>query len=308
MKKLLSILLALFMVFIFVGCSKQNNQIDEPKTINVVETTVNSTKRDGVKIPTYITLPADYATENTYPLVVMIHGHHGNHNEWGGYDAISNGLAEKGIIVVTMDFSGCDKSTESIALNAMSSFKADVSDVLNYMKSEYKIGKVGGFGYSMGGRIILEMLAEDMVTFDAIEFVAPAESTEDLKNFLGGVDGWAQMSAYARETGEMASFQSVFGEQLLSALFFDDIEKYMDADDLASQAAAKYNGPSLTIYATNDTIVSPKVSQKVADAFNSTTVTINNCDHSYSFYYDDPVTKAVVNDSSIDFFVANLMN
>ncbi len=224
----------------------------------------------------------------------------------GGYDAISNVLAENGVIAVTLDFSGCDKSTESIALNALSNFKADVSDVLNYMKSEYKISKVGGFGYSIGGRIILEMLAEDMVTFDAIEFVAPAESIEDLKKFLGGVDGWVQMSDYARKTGEMASFQSVFGEQLLSALFFDDIERYMDADNLAGQAAAKYTEPSLTIYATNDSIVSPAVSQNAADAFRSTTVTINNCDHSYSFYYDDPVTKAVVNDTSIDFFVANL--
>lgn len=309
MKKLLSVLLASMLVLSLFGCTNNttvdDQQQDEP-TISTVEVGVDSTKRSGVQIPTYITLPADYNSESTYPVVVMIHGHHGNHNEWGGYDPISNGLAEKGIIAVTLDFSGCGNSSEGIELNALSNFKADVLDVVNYMKSNYKVSKLGGFGYSMGGRIILEMLNEDMITFDAIEFVAPAESTEDLMTFFGGSDNWKTMSQQARTTGEMASYMSIFGEQLLSALFFDDMERYMDADDLASQAAAKYNGPSLTIYATNDPVVTPPVSQSVADAFGSTVVTLNNCEHAYSFYSDDPVTVSVCNNASIDFFVAYL--
>ncbi|MBQ1477566.1 MAG: alpha/beta fold hydrolase [Erysipelotrichaceae bacterium] len=319
MKKLLTLLMCLLLILSLSGCGqkKEEEKPSEPETVEpeqpvevpsvkVIETTVDSTHRDGVKIPTYITLPADFDETKTYPLVVMIHGHHGNHNEWGGYDAISNGLAEKGLIAVTLDFSGCGASKEGIELNALSNMKNDVVDVADFMKANYKISKVGGFGYSMGGRIILELLNEDMYQFDTIEFVAPAESTEDLEKFFGGAENWEAMKAEVTDD-HMASFMSMFGEQLLSKLFFEDIEKYMDADELASKAAAKYTGNSLCIYATDDNVVYPEVSQRVADAFGSTVVTVSKEGHSYSFYGSDPVVISTVNNASIDFFAAELL-
>ena len=317
MKKVLAVLLSLLMVLSLTACTQKASECPECEECAacttedgapvLVETGVASTAREGINIPTYITLPADFKEDATYPFVVMIHGHHGNHNEWGGYDAISNGLAAKGIIVATLDFSGCGASTEGIEENCMTNFKDDVLDVINYVKNTYKVSKVGGFGYSMGGRIILEMLNEDYFMFDAIEFVAPAESTEDLMKFFGGAESWAELAKNARETGEMSSFMSVFGEQLLSDKFFDDMEKYMDADDLAGKAAAKYNGNSLCIYATDDNVVYPEVSEKVAKAFNSAVVTVSQEGHSYSFYSTNPVVVSVVNNASIDFFAGEFL-
>ena len=148
MKKLLSILLALSLCLVCVLSLAET-------AVQVVETSVPSTAREGIAIPAYVTLPADYDPETATGLVVMLHGHGGNHNEWGGYDVISNGVAANGKIVVTFDFPGCGESTESFQLNTQSNMKQDVLDVIASMKDRYKIDSVVAFGYSMGGRILL---------------------------------------------------------------------------------------------------------------------------------------------------------
>ena len=272
---------------------------DDAPSYKLIETTVPSTFRDGAKIPTYITIPGDYAGEET-GLVVMIHGHGGNHNEWGGYDPISNGIAENGKIVVTLDFPGCGASEEPFQLNTLTNMKNDVLDVINYIKANYSINEVGGFGYSMGGRIILEMIAEDMAKFDSLVFVAPAEDTENMKDLFGGADAWEEMDQKAHENGYV-DYTTIYGqEQQLSKEWFDDLYRYMDG--LAEAAAAKYDGPAIVIYATDDEAVAPEVSQAVADAFGCPVFNTYTAGHSYSFYNDDPDVVHTVNDNTIAFF------
>lgn len=292
MKKILAALLCLTLLLSAFACAEGT----EPDHLEV---TVPSSLREGAEIPTYITLPPEEA--ESYGLVVMIHGHGGNHNEWGGYDVISNGIAENGRIVVTLDFPGCGASTESFQLNTMTNMKQDVLDVINYMKEDYAISEVSGFGYSMGGRIILEMIVEDMFQFDAVEFVAPAEDLEDMKNLFGGAEAWAEMDAKAHANGYV-DFTTVYGqEQQLSAEWFDDLAKYPEG--LAEAAAEKYGDkPVIVIYATDDEAVSPAVSQGVADAFNAPVFNTYTAGHSYSFYSDDPEVCATVNENSIAFF------
>ncbi len=293
MKKFLAVVLALAMVLAVSAFA-----FAEETGLKYEEVKVPSTLREGAQIPAFITLPAEEAEE--YGLVVMIHGHGGNHNEWGGYDVISNGIAANGKIVVTLDFPGCGASEESFQLNTMTNMKQDVLDVINYMKETYAIGTVGGFGYSMGGRIILEMIVEDMFAFDSIEFVAPAEDYADLKGLFGGPEAWDEMSAKAHEDG-FITFTTIYGQnQELSAEWFDDLAKYEDG--LAEAAAEKYDGPCIVVYATDDEAVSPAVSQGVADAFGATVYNTYTAGHSYSFYSDDPEVCATVNDNSIAFF------
>ena len=292
MKKILAVLVSLVLVLSVAALA-------EGSALNYLEVKVPSTLREGAEIPTFITLPAEEA--EAYGLVVMIHGHGGNHNEWGGYDVISNGIAENGKIVVTLDFPGCGDSAEPFQLNTMTNMKQDVLDVINYMKDNYSITDVGGFGYSMGGRIILEMTAEDMFQFDSVEFVAPAEDYEDLKLLFGGPEAWDELNAKAHEDGYV-DFTTVYGqEQQLSAEWFDDLAKYPDG--LAEAAAEKYGDkPVIVIYATDDTAVSPAVSQGVADVFGAKVFNTYTAGHSYSFYSDDPEVCATVNDNSIAFF------
>lgn len=272
----------------------------------VEETAVPSSLRDA-EIPAYVTLPHDYSDGETYPLVVLCHGHGGNHNEWGGFDKITDGLGRAGIITVTMDYPGCGSSTESFQLNTMTNMKADTLDVLDYMLRSYQIdeSKVGIFGYSMGGRIALELLADEAFDFAAVELVAPAEDTEDLKNLFGGSENWEVLKAEANENG-FAGFTTIYGqEQELSAEWFADLEKYMDG--LAEAAAEKYDGSSLVIYATDDAAVAPSVSAHVAEVLGSQVLNTYADGHSYSFYGTNPDTIHTVNDGSVEYFVSELL-
>ncbi len=264
-----------------------------------LEVSVPSTTRDA-DIPAYFLLPEGEADA----VVVLIHGHHGNHNEWGGYDVVANGLAEKGILVAELDFAGCGASKEDFHLNAMSYMCKDVLDVINYAKETYGVTKVGAMGYSMGGRIVSQMIIEEMVKFDSIAFVAPAVSLADMVIMFGGQENYDMMKETIKGTDDMYPFPGAFGEQLLSNEFFNDLEAY--GEDMAKLAAAKYEGNSLTIYSTDDYIVNPTVSQACAEAFGSTVITVSNLGHSYNFYGEDPTTVNALNTALITFFATDL--
>ncbi len=274
---------------------------------SVQTVSVASTKRADVQIPAYVTIPADYSAEKAYPMVILCHGHGGNHNEWGGFDVITNGLAEKGIVAVTLDYPGCDASTESFQLNTMTNMKADTLDVISYMLSNYSVDKdkVGIFGYSMGGRIALELIAEKAFDFAAVELVAPAEDTADLKALFGGDEAWETMKAEANEKGYTV-FTTIYGQvQELSAEWFADLEN--NADGLAEAAAKNYTGKSLVIYAVDDEAVSPEVSKAVAEIIGAEVAVTPADGHSYSFYGTTPETISITNDGSINFFAGELI-
>ncbi len=278
------------------------------KSMPVVQSvSVASTSRENAQIPAYVTLPSDYSAEKTYPMVILCHGHGGNHNEWGGFDVITNGLADKGIISVTLDYPGCDASKESFQLNTMSNMKADTLDVINYMLSNYKVDKtkVGIFGYSMGGRITLELIKDKAFDFAAVELVAPAEDVTDLKNLFGGPEAWEKMKAEANEKGYTV-FTTIYGQvQELSKEWFAELEAIPDG--LAEAAAANYKGNSLVIYAVDDEAVSPEVSKTTAEILGSEVAVTHADGHSYSFYGTNPETIKITNDGSVDFFAKELI-
>ena len=291
MKKLLFVL-CVVMMFVF-GANAVWADAD------YLETSVPSTTREA-SIPAYFLVPEG----DPQAVVVLIHGHHGNHNEWGGYDTVANGLAENGILVAELDFPGCGASTEDYHLNAMSYMCNDVLDVINYAKDTYGVTKVGAMGYSMGGRIVCQMLLDDMIKFDSIAFVAPAVSLNDMVVMFGGQENYDMMKETIKGTDDMYPFPGAFGEQLLSNEFFTDLEKY--GEDMAQLASEKYDGNSLTIYSTDDYIVSPSVSQSAADAFDSTVITVSNLGHSYNFYGQDPTTVKALNEALVTFFSTDL--
>ena len=135
--------------------------------------------------------------------------------------------------------------------------------------------------------------------------MAPAEDTEDLKDLFGGKDNWPVLKAEAEEKG-YAEWTTIYGQhQELSKAWFADLEKY--ADGLAEAAAAKYTGPSLVIYATNDEAVHPAVSAAVAETMGSQVLNTYADGHSYSFYGSDPHTISTVNGGSISFFTEQLL-
>lgn len=254
----------------------------------------------GAEVPATVVLPAE-GTAEPYPLVVLVHGHGGSRHENIGFGAIADALSAQGIATIRMDFPGCGDSSESFQLNTLTNMKQDVLAAIDYMAAGHPVDaeKVGIFGYSMGGRIALELIEAKAYAFDAAVFLAPAADTEDIKNLFGGAERWDALKAEAEANG-FAVFTTIYGQvQELSKEWFADLEA--DANP-AGAAAAAFDGPALVIFAQEDEAVSPKVSEDVAALFDATVLDASGDGHSYGFYSDKTEVLDTVVNGAADFF------
>ena len=287
MKKLLVSLMALVLMF-----SISNLAVAE---------SITYPSRD-VQIPATVVIPDG---DGPFPMVVLAHGHGGSKDENIGFGAIAAALKAEGIASIRMDFPGCGESTESFQLNTLTNMKQDVLNAVAYLTSTYAIdtAKVGLFGYSMGGRVALELLGENDYPFAAVALLAPANSTEDLKKLFGGADNWETLKATAEANG-YADFTTIYGQQQqLSKEWFADLDKVADP---AAAAAAAYTGPALVIYAKDDEAVSPSVSAGVAATLLAEVVQATGDSHSYGFYSDKTDVLNTVVNGVASFFLKTL--
>lgn len=308
-KKMRMFALLLAMLFAIGGCGTSTTTDDtsaqtEVTTYTYTETTVTYPSREA-EVPAVVTMPD---TEDAVPLVVICHGHGGNRDEGLGFPAVAQKLAEQGVASIRMDFPGCGESTEAFTDNVLTNMKADVVAAVEYATAELNIdpAKVGIFGYSMGGRIALELLADDAYDFAAVGLLAPAADTEDMKNLFGGAENWDKMKAEAATEKGYADFTTIYGqEQQLSAKWFEDLEA-TTKDDLLAAAAENNDAPALVIYAVDDEAVAPAVSQAAADALGAQVITTPEDGHGYGFYSDKTEVLNTVTDGAANFFAESL--
>lgn len=266
-----------------------------------VSTNIQSSR--DVEVPAVINLPAE---QENMPLVVMCHGHGGSKEENGGFDAIAEALAADGIAVVRVDYPGCGASTEDFTLNTLTNMEADTASAVKYMEDTYSIdtSKVGIFGYSMGGRIALDLLASDPGTYSAVCLLAPAADYVDLKELFGGAENWDTLKATADANG-YADYTTIYGQQQkLSKDWFSDLES-KDLDTVLKDATANYSGPSMVIHAVDDAAVHPEVSEKVAEAMGADVVLTPTDGHGYGFYGGPLYVRRIVVENAADFFAIN---
>lgn len=284
MKKLLAILMALCLTLSCAAFAAEQDLTIPSRDIEMPATVVTP---DGV---------------DEFPLVVLVHGHGGSRDEMYGYPAIAEALAAKGIGSVRVDFSGCGESSESFQLNCLSNMKEDVRNEIAWAKENYNVTKLGIFGYSMGGRILLELLA-DGDEFDAVAMLAPAADNACFINMFGGEESTKAMYEEAKANG-FVTFTTQYGQvQDLSQQWFDDLGVYPDVDALLATAAEKFDGPALGIWAADDTVVDPATSEAAAKALDAQTIDATGNDHSYSFYADDQeAIRSAIVDGTADFF------
>lgn len=285
MKKLVALFLALMMLF-SVSCMAE-----------VVDASIAS--RD-VMVPATILLPEIKDGEKV-PVVVFAHGHGGTRAETG-FAVIMNELVQKGIACIAIDFPGCGNSTESFQKNILRNMKADTVAALDYMIANYPIDaeKTGIFGYSMGGRIALELTAEEMWKFDGMALLAPAASTGDLKGFFGGAEVFDPLQKKAEDEG-FAVFTTMFGQvQELSKEWFEDLAKM--PENSPALAAEKFAGKAIVFYGEDDPSVNPAISQGVADALKADVVVVTGDQHSYGFYSDKVDILNTIAAKSAEFF------
>ena len=181
----------------------------------------------GVQVPAIVTAPEGAAA---FPVVVMVHGHGGNKDEHRGFPAIAAELAADGIGSIRMDLPGCGESAEPFTASCLSANKADVRAAVRYARDVLGASSVGLFGYSMGGRAVLELLAEGDRP-DACALLAPAADTQDL--IQTAFEDFDALHEEARAHGSARQFFSGGHYDELGLAFFDDL---LACDDPALEA------------------------------------------------------------------------
>ena len=285
MKKLLVLLLSLMLL-----C-----------TVAMAESADITFESRGVQVPATVYMPELKEGEKA-PVVVFAHGHGGSRSETG-FAVIIEQLQQYGIACVTVDFPGCGNSTESFQKNTLTNMKADVVAALNHVIANYAVDaeKTGIFGYSMGGRIALELTAEEAWKFDGMALLAPAASTADLKGFFGGTEVFDPLQDKAIAEG-YAVFTTMFGQvQELSKEWFEDMAKM--PENSPELAAAKFEGDAIVFYGEDDPSVNPAVSQGVADALKAQVCVVTGDQHSYGFYSDKVDIINTIANRTAEFFV-----
>lgn len=236
----------------------------------------------GVHVPATLTLPDETLTP--CPIVLMAHGHGGTRNERLGFPAIAAALADAGIGSIRMDFAGCGESEEDFTANCLTTMKQDMLSAMEYAQSKLFAPCVGLFGYSMGGRVVLELLAEGTPAF-AAAMLAPANDTQDLIETI--FDSFDAMYKTAQTNG----FYPYWENELLSPAWFEDLMRY---DDPAKAAADRYDGPTLIAYAQDDHIVRPHVCEHAALVLGSETYDATGKGHGYGFFLEeDPLREGI---------------
>ena len=236
----------------------------------------------GVHVPATLTLPE--GTLEPCPIVLMAHGHGGSRDEHRGFIAIADALANSGIGSIRMDFAGCGESEEDFTTNCLTTMKQDMLGAMDYAQSKLLATHIGLFGYSMGGRVVLELLAEDTPA-DAIALLAPANDTQDLIETT--FEDFDAMYAAARQDG----FYPLTEYELLNPAWFEDLTRYGDP---AKSAAAVYSGPTLVVWAEDDYVVRPHVSEHVADVLSAETFDATGKGHGYGFFLEeDPLRERI---------------
>ncbi|MCC2259355.1 alpha/beta hydrolase, partial [Intestinimonas aquisgranensis] len=262
-----------------------------------------SIEANGRTIPAVVTLPVG---EGPFPAVVLNHGHGGNKDEGTGFGGIAEALAEAGIASIRMDFPGCGDSTEPFTENTLSNMIADSNAAKDYLVANYPVDadKLGILGYSMGGRVALEIITAEDNPYKATLILSGLSTPGDeaIANILPEGMTVEDAIAVAEEKGSY-DYTTQYGQNLsLSAQWFTD----MLVDPLAN--IDNYTGPMLVIHGDKDDVVTDATNKLTVSSYPAAEeLIVPDADHGYGFYSDQPDVTAMVEGSITDFFTEHLV-
>lgn len=269
------------------------------------ETVEEITVQNGERaVPATVVVPDG---DGPFPAVVMNHGHGGGRQENGGFGGIAEALADRGILTIRMDFPGSGDSQERFTEGYLSNMISDSNASLQYVLDNYPVdaGRLGIFGYSMGGRIAMTIGSSGDNPYRAMALLAPSADwgQEMMIGFLGGQAEYDRL--YQQASGEQgyAEFVTQWGQtQELSQQWFDEM-----IESKPLELIGAYGGAMVVLFGDKDDVVRPGVSQAVAEAYPAATlVTVPDADHGYGFYSDQPEVTALVEGTLADFFAESL--
>lgn len=269
------------------------------------ETSTDITVMNGARaVPATVVMP-DGA--GPFAAVVMNHGHGGGRQENGGFGRIAKALADQGIATIRMDFPGSGDSTEPFTEGYLSNMISDSNASLAHLLANYPVdaGRLGIFGYSMGGRIAMTIGGATDNPYRAMALLAPSADwgQEMMVSFLGGQAAFDSFYADAAGPRGHAEFVTQWGQtQALSLAWFDEMIASKPLETISA-----YKGDMLVLFGDKDDVVRPGVSEAVAKAYPAATaIMVPDADHGYGFYSDQPAVTAKVESELAEFFAASL--
>jgi len=174
------------------------------------------------------------------------------------------------------------------------------------VQAEIDSDRVGLFGWSMGGRLVL-MLSNRNEEFKVIATWAPAAApgAGSMIGFLGGSEAFAEKKAQATRDGSVP-FTTQWGQdQVLGAKFFTDMEDSNPLDQLR-----QFEGSLFVLYGNLDDVVLPDVAEAaVSTARNAVEVVryiVKGADHGLGVFSNEPHYTSQAVSNTVDFLVDHL--
>ena len=297
-------LLLAFSILLLAACQPKEQQPAVNYEFASIDTTVMSR---NVAVPVTFVQPLAPGDER-FPLVVIAHGFGGSRNETGVFVTVAKELAIRGVASIRMDFPGSGDSTESFANNNLTNMLDDIEASRDYAIAQPQVdsNRVGLFGWSMGGRLVILAAAQDD-SYKVIATWAPAATNGNhsiVKSF-GGREAYDDFKARAVRDGPVP-FTTFWGLELeLGLKFFSDME-----ESAALDAAREFAGPLLVLYGDRDDVVLPEVSEALIEgAVNSPEVVrhvVKGADHGLGVFSDEPKLTQEAVDTTIEFLSSRL--
>jgi len=262
----------------------------------------------GIEIPATVVAPVAQADES-FPLVVIHHGHGGGRNENGGLARVADALAQAGIASIRFDFAGAGDSSEPFTELSYTTMLADSDAALDYALTNLPVDpdRVGAFGYSEGSAVVAMQAGMPDTPYQAIALMGPvARPGELMGTFFGGQEAFDTYYEQAQANG-FADVTTPFGQvQSSSLLWFDETLAADPVGDIAS-----FTGPVLLVWGEAEQIipygeVEAYLAATEDSAASTELVTIPEADHGYGFYSEQPAVDDLLHRTLADFFTSTL--
>lgn len=252
-------------------------------------------------IPGILTLPKTKKDEKT-PAVLMLHGTASNKDEVGNmYKDEAAKLADKGIASLRIDFAGSGDSKQDYSENFIDLSIADSQKALNYLLVHEQVdaSNIGVLGFSQGGQIAQAVVArEPQVKALATWNTAYGNG----RQFNSGAQGAEMLEAKKNGFVMVDTFR---GPLKHSYRYYIALENVRALDELTQ----RYTGPILAVTGSEDTTVTPIVSEELIERIQSTDKTlyyVKGADHTFNVLTEDKTCSQETISVTADWFESKL--
>lgn len=252
------------------------------------ETLIASFTETAVQLPgQHYEVPAIWvrpvATEQSFPVVVLLHGTASQKNEVGNlFLRLSRNLAQQGIASIRIDFAGTGDSKVDYRHYHLTGAQADVRTTVDYLLKQPGVdaGKIAVLGFSQGGLVAQLVAANDQRIAALVTWSSAVGNGRGAFHFLfKEYQAEAEQNGYARVHFPWRAEPLHFGHQ-----WFQEIDSNTSLDQIQG-----YKNPVLAVAGMEDDIVSYRASLALIEAVShpqSEAVVLRGADHMFNVLGD----------------------